>query len=173
MKKGVSLISLVITIIVIIILASITIFSSLNTVEQSQNVKREAEFEDVCTFVRQISSRVEAGLLDLNLTSDTFVTREKLSDFYAPSGELTAEEQNRIYSLNEARKATPNLGYHLVRGKDIETDNIPGLKGIASSENSFTVPSKVENDYYIINFTYGTVVAKVAPNKTLIRGTVK
>ena len=172
MKKGVSLISLIITIVVIIILASIAIFSSLNTIDESQTVKRQAEFEEVCTFVRQISSRVEAGLYDLNLNSETLITAEKLKDFYAPSGELSAEEQNRIHSLNEARKDNPNLGYHFVKGKDIENDVIPGLSGISSSEYNFTTPSRVDNDY-IINFTYGTVVARITPNKTLIRGTVR
>jgi len=172
MKKGVSLISLIITIVVIIILASIVIFSSLGTIDQSQMVKKETEFEDVCTYVRQISSRAEAGLISLNLTSETLVQSDKLSEFYAPSGEMTSEEQNRINSLNEARQGSPNYGYHYVKGRDIENDTIPGLEGLSSSEYNFTTPNKVENDY-IINFTYGVVVAKVSPTKTLIRGTVK
>ena len=43
--------------------------SSLDTVNQSQNLKNETEFEDVSTFVKTISSSVKAGLINLNLSS--------------------------------------------------------------------------------------------------------
>ncbi|MBQ9313415.1 MAG: hypothetical protein IJ220_00175 [Clostridia bacterium] len=115
MKKGVSLITLVITIVVIIILASISIFSSLDTIEQSQDLKKEVEFENVCTFVRAISSRAEADLIELNLSSSTLATATQLSDFYAPSGELSSEELNKINSENERvkQKNTPKLRFPL------------------------------------------------------------
>ncbi|MBQ9313416.1 MAG: hypothetical protein IJ220_00180 [Clostridia bacterium] len=48
---------------------------------------------------------------------------------------------------------------------------IPGLENISSLDKSFVTPNKVENDY-IINFYTGTVVAKVAEDKTMVRGKI-
>ena len=65
MKKGVSLISLIITIIVIIILATITIFNSLDTVDDSNIAVKEKEFEDVCTYVTNVSTKAMGDLINL------------------------------------------------------------------------------------------------------------
>ncbi len=165
MKKGVSLISLIITIIVLIILSSITIFNSLNTVDEAQTVKMEKEFNDVCDFVRSISTKAEAGMLELNLSGDTLATESQLATFYvnSPESEFTAEDQQNIFSFNESGR-DPNYGYHYITGNQIEN----GISGI-------DVPSNLDGviNNYIINFYYGTVVAKVSSNKTCISGKVK
>lgn len=166
LNKGISLISLIITIIVIIILASITIFNSLSTIDQAQVVKLEKEFNDVCDFVRTISTQVEAGMLELNLSGDTLATAEHLQDIYvdSPETEFTAEEQNNIHSLNQSGR-NPKYGYHYITGKQIE-NGIPGLESISSNLED------VKNNY-IINFYYGTVVAKISDDKTCISGRVR
>ena len=172
-NKGVSLISLIITIIVIIILASIAVFSSMDTIEQSQLVKNESEFENVCTFVRDISSRAEGGLIELTLTKDTLATANQIRSFVVPSGEFNSEDQNKIYSLNESRKDTnPNLGYHYIKGKDIENDTIKGMEGFCSSTEGITLPKSVSNDY-LINFTYGVIVAVISPTRNEISGKIR
>lgn len=172
MKKGVSLISLIITIVVIIILASITIFSSLDTVEQSQQLKKETEFEEVTTFVRSISTKAEGGLITLNLTNDTVATVSQLSSFYSEGDEteLSSEEIQRIEAIN-ASSQNNKYKYHYIRGSQIENGIIPGLENINSSNYGVNFPKKVENDY-LINFYYGVVVAKVSQVKTLVRGNV-
>lgn len=166
MKKGVSLISLIITIVAIIILASITIFSSLSTVGEAQNVKMEKEFNDVCDFVRSISTKAEAGIIELNLSGDTLATEAQLATFYVDSSEseFTAEEQQKIFSINESVR-NPNYGYHYITGNQIE-NGIPGIEDVTP-----TLDGVVNN--YIINFYYGTVVAKVSNTKTCISGKVK
>ena len=57
LKKGVSLISLIITIVVIIVLATITIYNSLKTVEQSQQVKSEKEFINNPIWIKYYNER--------------------------------------------------------------------------------------------------------------------
>lgn len=170
-KNGVSLISLIITIIVIIILAGISIFSSLDTVNQSQDVKLKTEFEDVYTFVNAISIRAKAGKIDLNLTNETLVRADQLKDFYSPSGEFSAEEQNRVFSVNESKQNDPNKGYHYVEGIKIETDNIKGMENVHSIDKDITTPKRVKNNY-IINFYEGVVIARISPNETMVRGTI-
>ncbi len=172
MKKGVSLITLIVTIIVIIILAGIAVFSSLDTIEQSQEVKSEAEFEDVCTFVRSISTRVEAGLFSINsLSSATPDTVEEISLFRAEDDAEVAKALNDIQGFNNSGRPARFM-YYYVTGKQIENDNIPGLENLTNTEESFLVTNKVENNY-LINFYYGTVIAKVSQTKTRISGQVK
>ena len=174
MKKGITLISLIITIVVILILASITVFSSLNTIDESQELKKEVEFESVCTFVRSISSKAEADLIQLNLTSATLITdTTKLNEFLTSSGELSAEEIQKINTDNDRyrQENTPQYGYHYIEGKYIENDNIPGLENVSSIDRSLSTPNKVENNY-IINFYTGTVIAKVSESNTLVRGKI-
>ena len=170
MNKGVSLISLIVTIIVIIILASIAMFSATGSVEQSYDVKKQAEFEDVCTFVINVSSRAEAGLLDLNLTDATAEeAKAKINSFLVPSGELTSEEVDRVYAINISSKNN-KYKYHYITGSQLENANIPGLENLIDDKN-ITFPKQVSNDY-IINFSNGVVIAKIAPNKTLVHGKI-
>lgn len=169
MNKGVSLISLIVTIIVIIILASIAMYSATGSIEQSYDVKKQSEFEDVCTFVINVSSRAEAGLLDLNLTDDTVATVAQLNSVYSQDGELTAEEQNKIASINSSNKKN-YLKYHYITGSQLENANIPGLEDLVDDKN-ITFPKQAANDY-IINFYNGVVIAKIAPNKTLVHGKI-
>lgn len=169
MNKGVSLISLIVTIIVIIILASIAMFSATGSIEQSYDVKKQAEFEDVCTFVISVSSRAEAGLLDLNLTDATVATVSQLNSVYSPSGELTAEEQNKIASVNESSKKS-KYKYHYITGSQLENASIPGLEDLIDDKN-ITFPKQASNDY-IINFQNGVVISKIAANKTLVHGKI-
>lgn len=175
MKKGVSLISLIITIVVIIILASFTYFSSLNTIDETILAKKQSELEDVYTFVREISAKAQAGLIDLNLTSATLADDSILNDFYVSGDgtQLTEDKKESIESFNDSIKEEdrPELGYHYITGRQIEFDTIPGLEGISTSNGGLITPNKVENDY-IINFYYGTVIAKVSSDKTLVRGKI-
>lgn len=161
---------MIVTIIVIIILAGISIFNSLDTINQSQDVKSKTEFEDVYTFVNAVSIRAKAGKIDLNLRNDTLARADQLANFYSPSGDFSAEEQNKIFSVNESMQNDPNKGYHFVKGRDIENDVIPGMENVRSIDKDLTTPNKVKNDY-IINFYEGVVVARISPNETLVRGT--
>ena len=173
LKKGVSLISLIITILVILILASIAIFSSLGTVEQSQIVKAEAEFKEVATFVRTISSLTESDLMELTLTNATKATPEQIQSFLV-EGEntmFTSSDCATITGYNQER-SDPNKCYHFVRGADIQNDTIPGMENLTSGNFNFTIPNKVENNY-IINFYYGVIIGNIAPDRTLKEGSIR
>ena len=171
MKKGITLISVVITIIATMILAGITIMSSLDTTNQSLDLRNEVEFDDVANYVRIINTRVEAGLLELNLKNTTLATDEEVELFYAVSGDFTTEKGNKIKSINSSKFDDPNSGFHYVKGKDIQNDTIPGLEGISLKDKSFVSPNKVQNDY-IINFYTGAVVGRISPKETRVKGNI-
>lgn len=169
MNRGVSLISLIITIVAVIILASVTIFNSLDTIDDAQIAKMQKEFNDVADFVRTVSSKAEADLIDLSLSYDTLATEAQLASFYVDDAEseFTAEAQNKIKALNDSvieSGKNAKYGYHFVTGKQIEN----GISGIDINSNL----EGVENNY-IINFYYGTVVAKISPNQSIYVGTIK
>ena len=106
MNKGISLVTLIITIVVIIILTGITYFSSLNTVDQAQVAKKKAEFNNVCTFVRQISSRAEAGLIDIDMTGAEKASDSQIVAMVSDSdeSEFTSVEAQKVQSFNNSRK---------------------------------------------------------------------
>ena len=158
--------TLIITVVVIIILASITIFNGLDTFKRAQEAKAENEFKDVCNFVRTLSGNLEAGLLDTTLTKDTLATDEQINSMYVDSEEsqLTPEEVNIISNVNETAVSTPDRGYHYITAKQIEY-GIPGIDADSSLSN-------VGNDY-IINFYYGVVISRVSEEKTLVSGIVR
>lgn len=166
LKKGISLISLIITIVVIIILASITVYNSLDTVDDANLVKMEKEYNDVCTFVRSISTKLEADIIDVNLSENTLATDEEISKFEVQI-DFTSGDALKIDGINKSIKdddEDPKYGYHYISGKDI----VNGIEGIDISSKL----EKVENDY-IINFYYGVVIAKVSPTKVNVSGTIR
>lgn len=169
MNKGVSLITLIITIIVIIILSSIAVFNSLDTVDDANIVKKEKEYNDVCTFVRGISAKAEAGKFDLNLTKDTLATDDQINGFfiYGEDIDLTSGDTIKISQMNVSIRddgVNPNYGYHYITGKQIE-NGIAGVDASSKLEN-------VKNDY-IINFYYGVVIAKISDEKVNVTGVIK
>lgn len=168
-NKGVSLISLIITIIVMIILAGITVFNSLDTVDDAYLVKKEKEYNDVCTFVRDVSTKAEADMIKLSLTKDTLATEGQIGNvfIYGVETDLSSGDVHKMNDMNEAIRndeVDAKYGYHYVTGKQIEY-GIPGVDVSSKLEN-------VENDY-IINFYYGVVVAKISDTQTNVTGAVK
>ena len=163
MKKGISLISLIITIVVIIILASITIVNSLNTSEDAYIVKNQNEFNDVCVFVRNVSTRVEADLLSFEIPQEMLVTEEQLKEFIVEgSTELTSADIQKIKDVNSS--ASTKYGYYYITGDKIEN----GITGLDFDSNI----TNVDNNY-IINFCYGVVIAKISENQVNVMGTIK
>ena len=170
MNKGISLISLIITIIVIIILASIAVYGSLGTIQDANNVKKLNEYNNVCTYVEDVSSRVAADLLSINLTESTLATEDQIMSFYifdSNESEFTSGDAQKIKSINDSVKdngRNPKFGYHYITGKQIEN----GINGI-------NYPSKLEgiNNDYLINFYYGVIIGKVSDTKTNVTGTIK
>ena len=164
---------IIFSIIVIIILAAITYFSSLNTVDQAQLAKKKAEFKDVCTFVRQISTRAEAGMLDLDMTGAAKATDSQIATMSSDdaNSEFTSSEAQKVQSYNNSGR-NAKFNYYYVTGKQIMNDTIPGLEGLTSTADNFTIPNQVDNDY-IINFYYGVVIAKVSPTVSLIEGAIR
>ena len=168
-NKGVSIITLIITIVVIIILAAMTIFNSFDTVEDAHLTKTEKEYNDVSAFVINASTKVQAGLVDVSLTESTLVTRSQIEEFYIYDVDtnFTSGDTHKIINMNESiidEGMDPKYGYHYFTGKQIEN----GLEQVGVKSNL----DNVDNNY-IINFYYGVVVAKVSDTKTNVTGAIK
>ena len=169
MKKGVSLISLIITIIVIIILATITIFNSLDTVDDSNIAVKEKEFEDVCAYVTNVSTKALGDLINLELTTETLATTNDIGKLfvYDKKTDFSSGDTHKIENMNflvTSGNRDPKYGYHFITGKEIEN-------GIDGDE----VSSKLENvkNDYIINFYYGVVIAKISEDKVNVFGAIR
>lgn len=169
-NRGVSLISLIITIIVIIILASIAVYGSLDTIQDANNVKRLNEYNNVCTYIEDVSSRVAADLLSISITDSTLATEEQIMSFYifdSDESEFTSGDAQKIKSINDSVRDSgrnPKFGYHYITGKQIEN----GITGI-------NYPSKLDDvkENYLVNFYYGVIIGKVSDTKTNVTGTIK
>lgn len=164
MKKGVSLISLIITIVAIIILASIAIYSSFGTADEAYLVKNTKEFNDVVTYVNSVNAKLEARLIKSNLSVDTVATDAQIDEFYTTGAntEITSEEISKIKDRNAGTNY--KYSYHFITASQIEN----GVPGISEESNL----EEIENDY-LINFGYGVVIAKVSDDQTKVAGTVK
>lgn len=164
MKKGVSLISLIITIVAIIILASIAIYSSFGTADEAYLVKNTKEFNDVVTYVNSVNAKLEARLTKSNLSVDTVATDAQIDEFYTTGAntEITSEEISKIKDRNTGTNY--KYSYHYVTASQIE-NGVPGISEESNLEG-------IENDY-LINFGYGVVIAKVSDTQTKVAGTVK
>lgn len=164
-NKGISLITLVITITVMIILASITVFNSFDLIEDSQVTKLEKEYNDVCTFVTNISTKAVADIIDLSLTESTLASTEQISEFFEDTNENAIQIELMNQSITDPTEGVdPKYGYHYITGSQIE-NGIPGIEESSKLEN-------VENDY-IINFYYGVVVARISETKTNVMGAIR
>lgn len=169
-KKGISLISLIITIIVMIILTSLVVFSSLETIQDANLTKRRNEFTEVCTFVRNISTKAEADMIDLELSGDTLATAAQISDFFVHEVEtdFSTEDASKIDAINESIRTSgrnPKYGYHYITGKQIENDTIPGIDVTSNFED-------LQNNY-IINFYYGVIISKISDSEVNVSGAIR
>lgn len=164
MKKGVSLISLIITIVAIIILASIAIYSSFSTADEAYLVKNTKEFNDVVTYVNSVNAKLEARIIKENLSGDTVATDAQIDEFYTTGAntEITSEEISKIKDRNTGTNY--KYSYHYVTASQIE-NGVPGISEESSLEG-------IKNDY-LINFGYGVVIAKVSDDQTKVAGAVK
>lgn len=164
MKKGVSLISLIITIVAIIILASIAIYSSFSTADEAYLVKNTKEFNDVVTYVNSVNAKLEARLTKSNLSGDTVATDAQIDEFYTTGAntEITSEEISKIKDRNS--DTNYKYSYHYITASQIE-NGVPGIPEESNLEG-------LKNNY-LINFGYGVVIAKVSDDQTKVAGTVK
>lgn len=170
LNKGISLISLIITIIVMIILTSLVVFGSLETIQDANLTRKRNEFAEVCTFVRGISTKAEADLIELNLTSGTLATPSQISDFYVDEVEtdLSSSDAQKIEAINVSVRESgrnPKYGYHYITAKQIENSTIPGIEANSNME-------KVQNDY-IINFYYGVIITKISDTEVSVSGIIR
>lgn len=169
MNKGVSLISLVITVVVIIILAAVTVYNSLDTIDDANVAKMKKEYNDVCAYVTNVSAHANADMIDIEISNDMLASESQIASFYLSDSntELTEADTDKIHATNEEIRENSKdakYGYYYVTGNQIE-NGIPGIE-ISSELDGVT-------NNYIINFYYGVVIAKVSPTENVVTGVIK
>ena len=146
-EKGVSLISIVVTIVIIIILASIIGVSSQKILKRAEENNIKQEFRNVEELVGTIRAKVLAGTFDLLDDYDDYIAEEEEIDSYA--NVLSEAEIDEIKEINGNDDILPNGKYYIMN--QAAFDEVFG--------NEINVKDTTRS--YLINFEKGVVVLKL------------
>ena len=143
-EEGISLISIVITIIVIILLATIVGVSSVKILKRAEENNIKQEFRNVEELVGTVKGKVMAGSIDIDIPENTYVASNAQIDQY--SSVLDNVEIESIKSINTDPDASKNEKYHLMNQEAFDTlfKNEINVKDVTRS--------------YLINFKEGVVI---------------
>ena len=148
-KNGITLIALTITIIVLIIIASISVYSGMNSFHESKERKQISELSMVQqAILQQYQIYRKTGNKD-------YLVGEPIP--YNEVKEIEEEFQNIDSSINlkqieyDISTDNPEDFYYLLEKKENEIENVDTLKDIGITSNS-------EDDIeYIVNYSTGEV----------------
>lgn len=165
MNKGMSLVSLTITIVVAIIIASILIIPSLDTLADLHEIRDENEFMDIVTYANKINVALAVGDTTDNLTTSTIASQNAILDFFSAIDDPNADSiAQQVSAINSNVNGDTIDGhrysryFHLALPKDLEL-------GVISFPNIDLGVDTLQNKY-LINFSTGTVIAE-APEGTI------
>ena len=144
MKKenGVTIMTLVVTIIIMVILVSVAGFYSIDSINNSYKANEKKELADVVEYTSILKS--ELILENFELKEDTVVSHEKFAEL---EDKLLESQINKMLEVNLST-LNPNYKYHYVTSEMLEDKTFSGGK----------INVKDANNDYIINFYTGTVV---------------
>lgn len=155
-QKGVTLMSLVITIIVMVILLSVAGYYSIDSIKNSHIANREKEFVEVIEYVGVLKTYLL--LEEFLLEEDTVVTNERL---YVYENIIPGTQINKMLEVNLSA-LDPIYKYHFIDAEKLaDKDFTNGKINVKDAKNS-----------YIINFYTGTVIG-LYDSKIEISGNVK
>ena len=164
-NKGVTLMSLIITVVVMVILLSIVGYFSLDSVKNSYTANEKKELVDVAQYVSAIKIKLLLGEFDINEeyenAQNKIVTSEAV---HLIASGLTESELVKIKTVNETEDLDENYKYFYITAEDLKRESI-------AKEN--IVVKDPKNDY-IINFFTGTTIALYDGGKRVeVSGSVK
>lgn len=164
-NKGITLMSLIITIVVMVILLSIAGHFSLDSVKNTYTANEKKEMADVVQYVSALKVKLLLG--DFNVSENfeniqsKIVTEEAL---YLIASNLSENEMNKIKSVNEDSILDTNYKYLYVTSKDLNNSQI---------SKTDVIVKDAKNDY-IINYFTGTVIGLYDGGKRIeVSGTIK
>lgn len=149
-QKGISLITLVVTIMVILILIGVVGKYSLENIRESTNAVMDSEFVNIRDFVLNVQNQMLIGdfEIDLNKYPDIVLSNELL--YIIAKGKLQNTEINNIVDVNSA-DIDDNYKYYYFQAESTDY-----FETRTFSKNNIRVQD-VKYDY-IINFYTGTVI---------------
>ena len=155
-EKGITMMNLVVTIIVMVILISVAGFYSIDSIKNSYIANEKKELADVIEYVATLKTQL---LIDEFSLSDDTVISQTLLDKY--ENILTANQINKILEVNIST-LNANYKYHYIDSEKLADKAFSGGK----------VNVKDAKNNYIINFYTGTIIA-LYDSKSEISGSVK
>lgn len=144
MKKenGVTIMTLVITIIIMVIMVSVAGFYSVDSINNSYKANAKKELADVVEYTSIL--KTELLLEKFELENETVISHEEL---YKLEDKLLESQINKILEVNLST-LDANYKYHYLTPKMLEDKVFSGGK----------INVKDVNNNYIINFYTGTVI---------------
>ena len=102
--KGITLVSLVITITVLLILVSVATYSGLNVISSSKLTAFTAELKIMQTQVNAIYEEDKEQQIGIGLTEESSVAAQATKVFTANESGITSSEGYRYWSKDEVKK---------------------------------------------------------------------
>lgn len=164
-NKGISLITLIVTIMVMLILIGVVGTYSLDTIKKANEASLEREFANVREYVLRHKSSIELGTFDMESSKypELVMAPELAYLFLLGDGKLLQDEVNNIVDVNLA-DIDAKYKYYFFQA-DSKCFEDPEL-----SSSNLNVQD-VKNDY-VINFASGTIIC-VAEDNFKVEGLIK
>lgn len=166
-NKGVTMMTLVITIVVMIILISVTGYYSIDSIKNSYISREKNELSDIVEYVSVKKAKLLIDEMDVNEEFNDASGQSpviNIEELYLLASGLTETELNRIIEVNTYEDLTDNYKYLYITADML-------------NEQSFSTSDIVVKDVrnnYIINFYTGTVIALYDSGKRVeVSGIVK
>lgn len=155
-EKGVTIMSLVVTIIVMVILLSVAGYYSIDSIKNSHIANEEKELAEVAEYVGVLKTYL---LVEEFSLSDATVVNQELLDTY--NDVLSGTQINKILEVNLST-LDASYKYHYINAEKLADKSFSGGR----------INVKDAKNNYIINFYTGTIIG-LYDSRTDISGNVK
>lgn len=164
-NKGITLMSLIITIVVMVILLSIVGYFSLDSVKNTYIANEKKEMADVVQYVSALKVKLLLGDFNVNDNFENIESKIVTTEaMHLIASDLSVNEMNKIKSVNEDLELDENYKYLFITSKDLNNSQI---------YKTDVIVKDAKNDY-IINYFTGTVIGLYDGGKRIeISGTIK
>ena len=164
-NKGVTLMSLIVTIVAMVILISVVGYFSLDSVKNSYIANEKKEMADVLDYVSIKRARLLVQEFNVEEKFENIQNKVVTSEaLYLIASGLTENDFNRIIEVNTASGLENNHKYLYITSEDLNNDSV--------RKDEIVIKDAKNN--YIINFYTGTIIGLYDNGERIeISGSVK
>lgn len=155
-EKGVTLMTLVITIVIMVILISVAGFYSIDSIKNSYTANEEKEMADVVEYTTTLKTYLL--IEEFSLSEDTVLSIDELEAY---ENILTDTQINNIIEVNIST-LDHNYKYHYIDAEKLKDKDFSNGK----------INVKDARNKYIINFYTGTIIG-LFEERSIVSGIVK